>query len=43
MNEMSGWGEFATIIGDNAIEIGVCQNAPADADTSFTIVRLNSI
>lgn len=43
MNEMTGWGEFATIIEDNFIEIGVCHSGPADTDISFTIVRLNSI
>lgn len=43
MNEMTGWGEFATIIEDNFIEIGVCYSGPADTDISFTIIRLNSI
>ena len=44
MKEISGWGEFATIIKNGLIEIGVYYPTLTTADkVPFTVVRLNSI
>ena len=44
MKEINGWGEFATIIKDGLIEIGVYYPTLTTAvKVPFTIVRLNSI
>ena len=42
MKEISGWGEFATIIKEGLIEIGVYYSSITSASfVYFNIVRLN--